>query len=75
MHGFQNNMAQFYLLSRSAISNICPGMLKVKETLEGHKLSMCAPQIQHLCIDFKIIWHSCSPGGVAVPFKTFVQVG
>ena len=23
----------------------------------------------HLCMDFKIIWHSCWPQGVEVPFK------
>ena len=26
-------------------------------------------------MDFKIIWHSCSPRGAEVPFKTYVQVG
>ena len=24
-----------------------------------------------LCMDFKIIWHSCCPQGVKVPFETF----
>ena len=31
--------------------------------------------IVHLWMDFKIIWHSYSPGGVEVPFEIFVQVG
>ena len=29
----------------------------------------------HLCMNFTIICHSCSPWGVEVPFETFVQVG
>ena len=32
------------------------------------------PQLLHLCMDFKVIWHSCSPCRVEVPFETFVHV-
>ena len=27
-----------------------------------------------MAIGFKVIWHSCCPQGVEVPFETFVQV-
>ena len=40
----------------------------------GHKLSLSGPLLVHLCVDFKIILHSCCPRG-EVPFKTFFQVG
>ena len=74
MHGFQNNLAQLF------IWNICSGRLKIKVTLEDQtvkwsKLSHSGPLLLHLCMDFKIPWHNCSPSGVEVPFEIFVQVG
>ena len=33
------------------------------------------PKLVHLCMDFKIIGHSCCPRGAEVPFETFDQVG
>ena len=33
------------------------------------------PQLLHLCLDFKIIWHSFFPSQVEVPFEIFVQIG
>ena len=41
----------------------------------GHKLSMSGPYLVHLCIDFKIILHSCCLREGEVPFETFVNVG
>ena len=46
--------------------------LKVKVTLEGQmikgsKLSLSVQCLLYLCMDVKIIWHSCS-------FETIVQV-
>ena len=37
-------------------------------------LDLSGPKLVHLCMDFKIIWHSCSPCGIEVPFEKFVQV-
>ena len=56
------------------------GRLKVKVTLEGQtnkwsKLSLSESFLLHLCMDFKIPWHNCSPSEVEVPFEIFVQVG
>ena len=81
MHGFQNTLVQlFSLRSRSAIRNFCSGRLKVKVTLEGQimkcsKLRLSNSLLLHLCMDFKIPWHNCSPSGVEVPFEIFIQVG
>ena len=39
-------------------------------------LSLSGPYLLHLCMDFKIILHSCFPWRVKVPFEAaFVQVG
>ena len=51
--------------------------MKVKVTIEGEtikwsKLSLFEPLIPHLCIDFEIPSHNCSPCGVKVSFETSV---
>ena len=34
---------------------------------------VCACICQDLCMDFKIIWHSCSPLGLEVPFENLFR--
>ena len=36
---------------------------------------ICPGHNLHICSDIKIMWHSCFPKGVEVPFKPFAQVG
>ena len=36
---------------------------------------LSGPKLVYLCMDFKILWHSCCPRGVEVPFETLIQVG
>ena len=33
------------------------------------------PLLEHLCMDFTVIWHSCCPSGVERQCETFVHVG
>ena len=42
------------------------------QTIKLSKLSLSEPFLLHLCLDFKIPLHNCSPLGVEVPFETFV---
>ena len=57
----------------SAILSSCSGSLKVNVTLEGQIIKWSyiefgrANLLLHLCMDFKIMWHSCS-------FETIVPV-
>ena len=44
----------------------CVGRACIRPNLPGLSLL-------YLCINFKIIWHSRSPGGVKVPFRTFFR--
>ena len=41
----------------------------------GHILSLSAPYFVHLCMDFKLIMHSCCPRGKEVPFETCFHLG
>ena len=48
MHGFQNNSAQLFTLTRrSAIWNICSGTLKVKVILEGQMIKWSYIDLAH----------------------------
>ena len=38
-------------------------------------LDLSGPYLVHLSMDFKIIWQTCYPREIEVPFETFVQVG
>ena len=38
-------------------------------------LGLYGPELVHLCMDFKIILHSCCPRGGKVPFETFFRFG
>ena len=49
--------------SRSQRSNKC---------LNGHILSLSGPELVHLCMDFKIILHSCCPRGEKCHLKHFL---
>ena len=66
MHVFQNNLAQLFSLRRRSAFETFLGGLKVKVTLEGQmikwsEIKLVQAILRHLCMDFKLIWHSCSP--------------
>ena len=53
------------ILTTSVYVHVCIARGYVRQDLSR-------PQLVHLFVDFKIIQHSCGPGGAEVPFKTFV---